>query len=136
MLPLTIAKLKVPFPGTTVNGTDSSAHVPVATTPNGPTALPGTGALAQVIAVSVQVLPDASTCPPTGLESATHRRSLALVTEPISPATVNLTYERYSGLGARTCSVAWVPKFLVALLDLTRASAVALKVSVVAARVG
>ncbi len=110
--------------------------MPVATTPNGPMALPGTGALAQVIAVSVQVLLDASTCPPTGLGSVTHRRSLALVTEPISPATVNLTYERYSGLGARTCSVVCVPKFLVALLDLTRVSADALKVSVVAASVG
>ena len=87
LLLLTMTKLYVPLPATADEDRVVSAQAPVTTAPAVPSELPAGGPLAQVMAVSVQVLVVALICPPTGLGSVTHSRSLAAEIWPPTPLT-------------------------------------------------
>ena len=80
----------MPFPVTLVPRSNSTV-VPAPTLPRVESADPaGAGALFQTIVDSLQELVVVKTLPPEGLDLVTYRRSLAEMTGPVRPLTVNL----------------------------------------------
>jgi hypothetical protein len=95
----------VPLAANDDAGSVTSTQRFAVTAPTVPASAPSAGLLFHVTVVSDQFAVTGKTFPPTTLASVVYRRRVAAVAGLVSPATVKRTYERYSGVGARTWSL-------------------------------